>query len=255
MIKFAIYGKGGIGKSTTACNISAALAKEGYKVMQIGCDPKADSTALLRGKTKISTVLDAIREKGSKLSLEDIVYESENGVLCVEAGGPIPGLGCAGRGIINALEKLEALGAYQKYRPDIVIYDVLGDVVCGGFSMPMRKGYADKIFIVTSGEKMSRYAAGNICMAVENFKGRGYATLGGIILNRRGVKDEDRLVTELAKDFDTEIIGDIDRCEEIPLAEEKNSPLLSVCPESKATKQLCTIADKITEICGVTKNA
>ena len=250
MIKFAIYGKGGIGKSTAACNISAALAKKGYKVMQIGCDPKADSTALLRGDKKIPTVLDALREKGTALTLDDIVYEGESGVLCVEAGGPVPGLGCAGRGIINALEKLEALGAYQKFKPDIVIYDVLGDVVCGGFSMPLRKGYADKVFVVTSGEKMSRYAAGNICMAVENFKGRGYASLGGIILNRRGVKDEDGLVNALIKDFDTELIGDIDRCEEIPLAEEKAATLLTVCPDSKAAGQLCAVADRIVGLFG-----
>ncbi|MBQ6553940.1 MAG: AAA family ATPase [Firmicutes bacterium] len=250
MIKFAIYGKGGIGKSTAACNISAALAAKGLKVMQIGCDPKADSTALLRNDKKIPTVLDTIREKGSNIALEDIVFDGFNGVKCVEAGGPVPGLGCAGRGIINALEKLEALGAYEVYKPDAVIYDVLGDVVCGGFSMPMRKGFADKVFVLTSGEKMSRYAAGNICMAVENFKGRGYASLGGIILNRRNVKDEDSLVSALAADFETEVIGSIDRCEEIPLAEEKGAPVISLYPDIEASKQLTDIAEKIFAICG-----
>ena len=250
MIKFAIYGKGGIGKSTAACNISAALAAKGLKVMQIGCDPKADSTALLRNDKKIPTVLDTIREKGSNIALEDIVFDGFNGVKCVEAGGPVPGLGCAGRGIINALEKLEALGAYEVYKPDVVIYDVLGDVVCGGFSMPMRKGFADKVFVLTSGEKMSRYAAGNICMAVENFKGRGYASLGGIILNRRNVKDEDSLVSALAADFETEVIGSIDRCEEIPLAEEKGAPVISLYPDIEASKQLTDIAEKIFAICG-----
>ncbi|MBQ9603870.1 MAG: AAA family ATPase [Firmicutes bacterium] len=250
MIKFAIYGKGGIGKSTAACNISAALAAKGLKVMQIGCDPKADSTALLRNDKKIPTVLDTIREKGNNIALEDIVFDGFNGVKCVEAGGPVPGLGCAGRGIINALEKLEALGAYEVYKPDVVIYDVLGDVVCGGFSMPMRKGFADKVFVLTSGEKMSRYAAGNICMAVENFKGRGYASLGGIILNRRNVKDEDSLVSALAADFETEVIGSIDRCEEIPLAEEKGAPVISLYPDIEASKQLTDIAEKIFAICG-----
>lgn len=255
MIKFAIYGKGGIGKSTAACNISAALAAKGLGVMQIGCDPKADSTALLRGGEKIPTVLDSMRENGAALRPEDIVFEGAYGVKCVEAGGPVPGLGCAGRGIINALEKLEALGAYEIYRPDVVIYDVLGDVVCGGFSMPMRKGFADKVFVVTSGEKMSRYAAGNICMAVENFKGRGYASLGGIILNKRGVKDEESLVNALAADFDTQVIGSIDRCDEIPLAEEKGAPLAEVCPDCAAAKQLGGIADKILAVCGGAKNA
>lgn len=253
MIKFAIYGKGGIGKSTAACNISAALAKKGLKVMQIGCDPKADSTALLRGDNAIPTVLDSIRDKGAGLKLSDMVYESSDGIVCVEAGGPVPGLGCAGRGIINALEKLEAMGAYDVYRPDIVIYDVLGDVVCGGFSMPMRKGFADKVFVVTSGEKMSRYAAGNICLAVENFKGRGYASLGGIILNKRNVKNEDALVQQLADDFNTEIIGSIDRSGDIQLAEEMAAPVLRLYPESAVSKQLTDIAEKIYKLCGGAK--
>ena len=250
MIKFAIYGKGGIGKSTIACNISEALAQKGLKVMQIGCDPKADSTALLRGDKPIATVLDCIRDKGNATELSDMIFENEDGIVCVEAGGPVPGLGCAGRGIINALEKLESLGAYDKYRPDAVIYDVLGDVVCGGFSMPMRKGFADKVFVVTSGEKMSRYAAGNICRAVENFKGRGYASLGGIILNRRNTKNEDELVKMLADDFSTEIIGSIDRSEDIQAAEEAAAPVLKVCPESEVSKQIKLLADEIYRICG-----
>ncbi|MBR1458055.1 MAG: AAA family ATPase, partial [Oscillospiraceae bacterium] len=169
MIRFAIYGKGGIGKSTIACNVSAALAARGLTVMQIGCDPKADSTSLLHDGERIPTVLQLTREKGNALQLDEIVRPGAGGVLCVEAGGPVPGLGCAGRGIINALETLSRLGAYEVYKPDVVIYDVLGDVVCGGFSMPMRGGYADRIFVVTSGEKMSVYAAANICMAVQNF--------------------------------------------------------------------------------------
>lgn len=256
MIKVAIYGKGGIGKSTMSCNISAALAKKGLKVMQIGCDPKADSTSLLRDGGDMPTVLDTLRDKGEgNIKLEDIVFEGRYGIKCVEAGGPIPGLGCAGRGIINALEKLETLGAYDIYKPDVVIYDVLGDVVCGGFSMPMRKGYADKVFVVTSGEKMSRYAAANICIAVENFKGRGYASLGGIILNKRNIKNEDSLVKALADDFDTAVIGTVERSEDIQLAEEKNAPVAEVCPNGRATEQISLIADKILEICGVSQNA
>ncbi len=250
MIKLAIYGKGGIGKSTIACNISAALAAKGLTVMQIGCDPKADSTSLLHGGERIETVLDLTRKKGGALTLEDIVCPTESGVLCVEAGGPIPGLGCAGRGIINALETLEKLGAYEVYKPDAVIYDVLGDVVCGGFSMPMRKGYADKIFVVCSGEKMARYAAANICMAVENFKGRGYASLGGLILNRRGVPDEDKAAAELAADFETEVIASIDRSELIPQAEEKGECIFTFAPESETAAQLAAASDSIYSICG-----
>lgn len=250
MIKIALYGKGGIGKSTVSCNIAALLARRGLRVMQIGCDPKADSTALLRGSERIPTVLQLTREKGKALTLEDIVHEGAHGVQCVEAGGPVPGLGCAGRGIINALETLERLGAYDRYQPDMVIYDVLGDVVCGGFSMPMRKGYADKVFVVTSGERMSIYAAANIGMAVENFKGRGYASLGGLILNRRGVDGEDQAVETLAKDFHTTVIGRIDRCDEIPQAETAWKVLADAFPESRACAQLEAIAEQILQQCG-----
>ena len=199
MIKIAVYGKGGIGKSTTVSNLSAALSDMGYKVMQIGCDPKADSTVSLHGKGKITTVLDLVRTKKNDFTLEDMVSVGYGGVICVEAGGPTPGLGCAGRGIIAALEKLAEKGAYETYQPDVVIYDVLGDVVCGGFSMPMRGGYADKVFVITSGENMAIHAAANIAMAIDGFKGRGYAGLGGIILNRRNVKDEDAKVAACSK--------------------------------------------------------
>ena len=250
MIKLAIYGKGGIGKSTISCNMAACFARKGYSVMQIGCDPKADSTSLLHGGERIDTVLDLSRKKGKGITLDDIVCEGAFGVKCVEAGGPVPGLGCAGRGVINALETLEKLGAYEKYKPDIVIYDILGDVVCGGFSMPMRKGYADKVFVVTSGEKMSIYAAANICMAVENFKGRGYASLGGVILNRRGVEDEDKAAAELAKDFGTSVIGSIDRCEEIPRAEKAGKTVSEVSPDSEVQKQLDSLAQSILDSFG-----
>ena len=250
MIKLAIYGKGGIGKSTVACNVSAALARRGLRVMQIGCDPKADSTSLLRGGERIPTVLQVSREKENALELEDVVFEGAFGVCCVEAGGPVPGLGCAGRGIINALETLEKKGAFRKYEPDVVIYDVLGDVVCGGFSMPMRKGYADKVFVVSSGEKMSVYAAGNICMAVNNFKGRGYASLGGIILNRRGVEGEDEAAAALASDFGTSVIADIDRCAEIPAADRAGKTVFELFPESAAQAQLDAAAKAILDSFG-----
>ena len=143
MIKIAVYGKGGIGKSTTVSNVAAALAEKGMTVMQIGCDPKADSTIQLRHGREMRTVLDLYNEKKQNLRLEDMTTTGYQGVICVEAGGPTPGMGCAGRGIITALEKLKEKGAYEVYQPDVVLYDVLGDVVCGGFTMPMRKGYAD----------------------------------------------------------------------------------------------------------------
>ncbi len=246
MIKFAIYGKGGIGKSTLSSNLSAALAKRGLTVMQIGCDPKADSTSLLCPKEKITTVLDLVRS-GKPFTLEDMVKESTAGVLCVEAGGPVPGLGCAGRGIINALESLEQKGAYDVYKPDVVIYDVLGDVVCGGFTMPMRKGYADKVYIVTSGEKMAIYAAANIAMAVENFKKRDYAKLGGIILNCRGLENEIDNAETLAKDFSTSVLQVIPRSPLFEKAEAEGKTVIELFPESDVAEKLLSLADIVIE--------
>ena len=251
MIKLAIYGKGGIGKSTTVSNLSAALSDMGYKVMQIGCDPKADSTVSLHGKKKITTVLDLVRTKKNDFTLEDMVTVGYGGVICVEAGGPTPGLGCAGRGIIAALEKLAEKGAYETYKPDVVIYDVLGDVVCGGFSMPMRGGYADKVFVITSGENMAIHAAANIAMAIEGFKGRGYAGLGGIILNRRNVKDEDAKVAELANDIHSEIIGTLSRSDTVQEAEDLGKTVVEAFPDSTMAEEYRVLAKEVLKICGV----
>jgi len=249
MIKLAIYGKGGIGKSTTVSNVAVELSRMGYKVMQIGCDPKADSTLSLRkDDKKIFTVLELIREKGNDFSLYDMVHEGESGVLCVEAGGPAPGVGCAGRGIIAALDKLKEKGAYDEYKPDVVLYDVLGDVVCGGFSMPMRAGYADKVYIITSGENMAIHAAANIAMAVEGFKSRGYAALGGLILNHRDVKNENEKVKELAEDFHTEIVGELTRSSTVWDAEELGKTVLSAFPESEMAEEYRRLARKLIEI-------
>ena len=251
MIKIAVYGKGGIGKSTTVSNLSAALSDMGYKVMQIGCDPKADSTVSLHGKGKITTVLDLVRTKKNDFTLEDMVSVGYGGVICVEAGGPTPGLGCAGRGIIAALEKLAEKGAYETYQPDVVIYDVLGDVVCGGFSMPMRGGYADKVFVITSGENMAIHAAANIAMAIDGFKGRGYAGLGGIILNRRNVKDEDAKVAEFAKDIESEIIGTLNRSDTVQEAEDLGKTVVEAFPDSAMAGEYRVLAKEILKICGV----
>ena len=249
MIRIAVYGKGGIGKSTTVSNVTAGLAETGLKVMQIGCDPKADSTILLRHGEAVPAVLDLYNEKKQALQLEDMIRIGYNGVICVEAGGPTPGLGCAGRGIITALEKLKELGAYDVYKPDVVIYDVLGDVVCGGFSMPMRNGYADKVFIITSGENMAIHAAANIAMAVDNFKNRGYAELGGFILNRRDVPREEEKVEELAEDFCTSVIGTLSYSEQVPLSEEQKKTLMECYPDSAMAGEYRTLAKQMYAIC------
>ncbi len=254
MIKLAVYGKGGIGKSTTVSNLAAAMAEKGLRVMQIGCDPKADSTASLHGGTKIRTVLELVRQRHDGFTLDDMVCVGYGGVICVEAGGPVPGLGCAGRGIIAALEKLGQMGAYERYKPDVVLYDVLGDVVCGGFSMPMHRDYADRVLIVTSGENMSIHAAANIATAVENFKSRGYASLGGLILNRRNVKNEIEKVRELADDFHTEIIGTLDWSETVQDAEPLYKTVIEAFPDSEMAGQYRRLAENILARCGGEKS-
>ncbi|CVI71814.1 MAG TPA: AAA family ATPase [Candidatus Ventrisoma faecale] len=249
MIKIAVYGKGGIGKSTTISNVAAAMAEQGLKVMQIGCDPKADSTVLLRHGKPVETVLDLVRDRKNDFTLDDMVMEGYRGVLCVEAGGPAPGMGCAGRGIIAALEKLKEKGAYETYKPDVVIYDVLGDVVCGGFSMPMRGGYADRVFVLTSGENMAIHAAANIAMAVENFKNRGYAKMGGIILNRRNVKHEEEKVQELCEDIHSRVIGRLSRSETVTDAEELAMTVLEAQPDSEMAAEYRRLAEQILAVC------
>jgi len=245
MKKIAIYGKGGIGKSTTTSNLSAALSMLGLKVMQIGCDPKADSTKNLMGGKFIPTVLEVMNQKGDDITLNDIVFEGFNGVLCVEAGGPTPGVGCAGRGIIAAFEKLEELNAFDVYQPDIVIYDVLGDVVCGGFSMPIRNGYADEVYIVTSGEMMSMYAASNISTAVNQFKSRGYASLKGLILNAKNVENEYELVEKLATEIESNIYHYIPRDKVVQLSENDGKTVIEKESNSKMASVYLELAKKI----------
>ncbi|MDR0615914.1 MAG: AAA family ATPase [Synergistaceae bacterium] len=247
MKKIAIYGKGGIGKSTTTANLSAAMAQMGLKVMQIGCDPKSDSTKnLLRGR-QIPTVLDQIRNKKDAITMRDIAFAGYGGITCVEAGGPPPGIGCAGRGIITAFKKLEELNTYEALKPDIVFYDVLGDVVCGGFAMPIREGYADNVFIVTSGEMMALYAAGNIIRAIEGFGGRNYAMFSGLILNSKNIPGEENDVLKLADESGSRVIKKIPRDSGVQRAEAMGMTVVEAFPDSAMAGEYCDLAAKILE--------
>ena len=248
MIKIAVYGKGGIGKSTTTSNIAAALSKR-YRVMQIGCDPKADSTKNLLGGRQIKTVLEMIKQKGEDVELEDLVQTGFGNVFCVESGGPTPGIGCAGLGIISAFQKLEELEAFETYKPEVVLYDVLGDVVCGGFAMPIRDGYAEHIFIVTSGEMMALFAADNIKHAVDNFKERGYARVRGLILNERLVENELEIVNRFAGESGLELIQTVHRCRLIQEAETEGKTVIEKFPDSDMAKEYEELADKMIEAC------
>lgn len=226
MLKYAIYGKGGIGKSTITSNLAAAFSQLGKKVIQIGCDPKADSTIQLLHGDGVMPVMNYLRDHDEDPSLEEIMKIGYGGVRCIETGGPTPGLGCAGRGIITTFSLLEELELFEKEKPDVVLYDVLGDVVCGGFAVPIREGYANQVLIVTSGEKMALYAANNIYTAVENFKDRSYAKVKGLILNRRNVPNEENKVAAFAQERGLEIVADIPRSDAINEFEDQGKTLV-----------------------------
>jgi nitrogenase iron protein NifH len=239
--RIAFYGKGGIGKSTTSANLSAALSERGLKVMQIGCDPKADSTMLL-SRSKVPTVLNVIKEKQDDIALTDFVREGFNGVLCVEVGGPTPGIGCAGQGIIAAFGKMKELKAIETYQPDVVIYDVLGDVVCGGFAVPLRDGYAEDVYIVSSGERMSLFAAYNISQAVHQFRNRGYAKLKGLIFNSKGGNNEEQRVVESLEEIGTEVAYKFPRDPVVQKCEKENVTVIEGAPESELANKYRQLA-------------
>jgi nitrogenase iron protein NifH len=231
MRKIAIYGKGGIGKSTTTQNTVAALAEMGKNMMVVGCDPKADSTRLLLNGLMQETVLDTLRTEGEDLNLDDVVKVGFKGTRCVESGGPEPGVGCAGRGIITSINLLEQLGAFdEQYKLDYTFYDVLGDVVCGGFAMPIRDGKAEEIYIVCSGEMMAMYAANNICKGIMKFAEAGKVRLGGLICNSRKVDREDELIGALAERLGTQMIHFIPRDNMVQKAEINKKTVIDFDP-------------------------
>ncbi|BAH75547.1 nitrogenase iron protein [Solidesulfovibrio magneticus] len=248
MRKIAIYGKGGIGKSTTTQNTVAGLAEMGKKVMVVGCDPKADSTRLLLHGLAQKTVLDTLREEGEDVELDDILKEGYGGTMCTESGGPEPGVGCAGRGIITSINLLEQLGAYEEDKKlDYVFYDVLGDVVCGGFAMPIRDGKAEEIYIVCSGEMMAMYAANNICKGIVKYADTGGVRLGGIICNSRKVDFEKEMIEELCRQIGTQMIHFMPRENQVQRAEINRKTVIDYSPEHAQADEYRALAKKIDE--------
>lgn len=246
MRQIAIYGKGGIGKSTTTQNLTAGLVEAGKKVMVVGCDPKADSTRLLLGGLAQKTVLDTLRDEGEDVKLDQIMREGFMGTKCVESGGPEPGVGCAGRGIITSIGLLENLGAYTDDL-DFVFYDVLGDVVCGGFAMPIREGKAQEIYIVASGEMMALYAANNISKGIKKYARSGGVRIGGIICNSRNVDRERELVAAFAKELGTQLIHFVPRDNEVQRAEIHKKTVIDHKPDANQADEYRELARKIEE--------
>ncbi len=248
MRQIAIYGKGGIGKSTTTQNTVAGLASLGKKVMIIGCDPKADSTRLILHAKAQETVMDKVRELGTveDLELDDVLKWGYGDVKCVESGGPEPGVGCAGRGVITAINFLEEEGAYTDDL-DFVFYDVLGDVVCGGFAMPIRENKAEEIYIVVSGEMMAMYAANNIAKGILKYSSSGNVRLAGLICNSRNTDREADLITALAERLGTQMIHFVPRDNQVQRAELRRMTVIEYSPEHKQAEEYRQLAKKIDE--------
>jgi nitrogenase iron protein NifH len=244
--QIAIYGKGGIGKSTTTSNISAALSKLGFKVMQFGCDPKSDSTNTLRGGQYIPTVLDTLRDKSSVKAAE-VIYAGFNGIHCVEAGGPAPGVGCAGRGIITAVQLFKQQHVFEDLGLDFVIYDVLGDVVCGGFAMPIREGIAEHVFTVSSSDFMSIYASNNLFRGIAKYSKSGGALLGGVIANSINQAYSRDIIDDFIAQTETQVMEYIPRSVTVTQAELQGKTTIEAFPDSAQAKVYTRLAQRIAE--------
>ncbi len=242
--QIAIYGKGGIGKSTTTSNISAALSVAGYKVMQFGCDPKSDSTNTLRGGNYIPTVLDTLREKNA-VKAHEVIFEGFNGIYCVEAGGPAPGVGCAGRGIITAVQLFKQQNIFEELDLDYVIYDVLGDVVCGGFAVPIREGIAEHVFTVSSADFMAVYAANNLFKGIHKYSNSGGALLGGVIANSINAPYAKDIIDDFVKQTNTQVVEYVPRSVTVTQSELQGKTTIEAAPDSKQAQVYKSLAAKI----------
>jgi nitrogenase iron protein NifH len=243
MEKLAIYGKGGIGKSVVATHVSAEFARRGLRVLHVGCDPKADSSCRLTGSTDVRTVLAAMGTNPEEISAAQIITPGRNAIQCIEAGGPEPGSGCGGRGVARAIELIGELGLLEGDEFDVGVFDVLGDVVCGGFAAPLRQGFSDKVFIVVSEEPMALFAANNICKAIVNYAYNG-VRLGGLVANIRDNANADRdRIERFAERVGTRVVAFLERSPLIEAAERELKTVIDTHPESSVSRTFGRIVD------------
>lgn len=241
-LRIAFYGKGGIGKTTIASNISALFAKCGKTVLHIGCDPKADSTRLLLQR-RVPSVLQQLQQK-DRLSREDMLFTGAYGVQCVEAGGPEAGSGCAGLGITTAVEELREAGVFEE-NWDVIVYDVLGDVVCGGFSVPMRRHYTDQVYVVTSANYMSLYAANNILKGIVRYSGKEEPLFGGFLFNHIRGEIDGKIAAAFAEQTKADALLYMVEDNQIACADFKGKLFTEVFPESESAQSLLGVTEAI----------
>jgi nitrogenase iron protein NifH len=254
--RIAIYGKAGIGKSITSSHLSAALSHMGEKVLQVGCDPKRDSVALLCGGI-MPTILeqlkmvDAETEEPLQMTeeiLDKVIFKGYNDIVCCESGGPRPGIGCAGRGVLVAVQLLEEFSVLKRFGVSFAIYDVLGDIVCGGFSQPMRSGSAKEIYIVTCGEPLTLYITNEILKAVNRIINEGIDVgVAGLIDNQRNVLHEKEIVEEFAKKVGVPVMAHVPRSLKVQEAEAMGKTVLEAFPDSEQSEVYRGLAKKVLE--------
>lgn len=245
MERIAFYGKGGIGKSTIATSASLSMSRMGKRVLHVGCDPKHDSSlVLVKDPENFKTVIDQIFAGVEDLEADDFIMDGIEGIDCVESGGPEAGRGCGGRAVSRSFEVFEDVELVDDTRYDAVVYDVLGDVVCGGFAAPMRRSAKSKVVIVLSEELMAAYAANRIAAAVGQFEKNGIV-LAGLVINLKSNTADLAPIARFAKALNTTVLGVLPRDPLVCEAEIYRHCIVDYAPESPVAVGIKAIVEKV----------